>query len=341
MKLLSIAVPSYNSEKFLRETLNSLLGYDDVEVIVVNDGSKDNTIGIANEFKEKYPDYFKVIDKENGGHGSGLNAAYKIAEGLYFKCCDSDDTLDRDGLNNLLNKIREFQKTGNLPDIFLADYVAVYSNHNKETVCGLKKLFKVNEIQGYDTIKPIPFTDYLMIHMTFVKTEILRKNNMALVEKTFYEDNEFVYFVIGCSDTMCYLDKPIYRYALGDAGQSISIPNMQKNFMHNMRAYKATFTHFSSEDYAKWSKKKQKYVLMDLSQMYVLAYTYAFLKRGKDRREAFRNLQKECKVFDKKLYRKVRWKFLPVFVTLVPVFIRPPLTRFTTRVVSRLKGWNY
>lgn len=341
MKLLSIAVPSYNSEKFLADTLNSLLGYEDVEVIVINDGSKDNTIKIANEFKEKYPDYFKVIDKENGGHGSGLNAAYKVAEGLYFKCCDSDDTLDREGLLNLLNKIKELKEKDTLPDIFLADYVAVYSNRGKETNCGLRKYFKINQVQKIDQLRPLPFTQYLMIHMTFVKTEILKKNKMALVEKTFYEDNEFVYFILGCSDSICYLKKPIYRYALGDAGQSVSIPNMQKNYMHEMRAMTATFKHFKSEDYATWSKKKQKYVMKDLSQMYVLAYTYAYLKRGKERRQAFRQLQKECKAYDKKIYKKMRWKFLPVFITLVPEFIRPPVTRWTTKVVSKLKGWNY
>ncbi|MCQ2086797.1 MAG: glycosyltransferase family 2 protein [Bacilli bacterium] len=341
MKLLSIAVPSYNSGKFLAETLTSLLGYEDVEVIVVNDGSKDNTLEIAKEFEAKYPDYFKVIDKENGGHGSGLNAAYKIAEGLYFKCCDSDDTLDREGLLHLLNKIKELKAENNLPDVFMADYIAVYSNHDKETVCGIKKYFKVEQLSHYEDMKMLPFTTYLMIHTFFVKTEILKNNNMALVEKTFYEDNEFVYFVIGHSDTFYYSDKPIYRYALGDAGQSISIPNMQKNFMHDMRAYKASFRHFTSEDYAKWSKAKRRYVMKDLSQKYVLAYTYAFLKRGKERREAFRELKKECKSFDKKLFRKIRWKFLPILATLLPVFIRPPLVRFATIKVSKMKGWNY
>lgn len=341
MKLLSIAVPSYNSEKFLADTLNSLLGYDDVEVIVINDGSKDNTLKIAKEFEEKYPNYFKVIDKENGGHGSGLNAAYKIAEGLYFKCCDSDDTLDRDGVLNLLEKIKEFKEKDTLPDMFLADYMAVYSNRNKETRCGLKKFFKVNEITPMEKLKTIPFTDYVMIHMTYVRTQILKDNNMALVEKTFYEDCEFVYFCLGCSNSICYLEKPIYRYALGDSGQSVSIPNMQKNFMHEMRAYTATFKHFTSEDYAKWSKKKQKYVLKDLSQMYVLCYTYAYLKRGKERRQAFKEVLKTFKAFDKKLYKRTRRKFLPVFITLIPEFIRPPLTRFTTKIVARIKGWNY
>lgn len=341
MKLLTIAVPSYNSEKFLANTLESLLGYEDVEVIVINDGSKDNTLKIANEYKEKYPDYFKVIDKENGGHGSGLNAAYKIAEGLYFKCCDSDDTLDRNGLLALLEKIKEHQKANTLPDIFLADYVAVYSNHNRETVCGLRKYFKIDKVYNYDELKPLPFTQYLMIHMTYVKTDILKENKMELVEKTFYEDNEFVYFILGCSNSICYVDKPIYRYSLGDVGQSISIPNMQKNYMHEMRAYKATFMHFNSDDYAKWSKKKQRYVLKDLSQLYVLAYTYAFLKRGKERRQAFKELKKDCKAFDKKLFKKAKWKFLPGMITLLPVFIRPPLTRLTTKIVAKLKGWNY
>ena len=341
MKLLSIAVPSYNSEKFLAETLESLLGYEDVEVIVVNDGSKDGTLKIANDFKDKYPDYFKVIDKENGGHGSGLNAAYKIAEGLYFKCCDSDDTLDREGILHLLDTIKKLKEEDNLPDIFLADYIAVYKSRNKETRCGVKRFFKVNQTIGYDKTKFLPFTEYLMIHMTFVKTQILKDNNMALVEKTFYEDNEFVYFILGCANSFYYIDKPIYRYALGDAGQSVSIPNMQKNYMHEMRAFTATFKHFSSEDYSKWSKKKQRYVLKDLSQMYVLCYTYAFLKRGKERREAFKQVKKDCKAFDKRLFKKIRWKFLPVFITLIPVFIRPPLTRFTTKMVSRVKGWNY
>lgn len=341
MKLLSIAVPSYNSEKFLADTLTSLLGYEDVEVIVINDGSKDGTLKIAKDFEQKYPGYIKVIDKENGGHGSGLNAAYKIAEGLYFKCCDSDDSLDRDGLLSLLNKIKELKDANNLPDVFLADYIAVYSNHKKNTICGLKRFFKVDKVIDYSEMRYLPFTEYLMIHMMFVKTEILKNNNMSLVEKTFYEDNEFVYFVLGNSNTFCYVDKPIYRYSLGNEGQSVSIPNMQKNYLHDMRAYKASFMHFTSEDYSKWIKRKQKYVLKDLSQKYVLAYTYAFLKRGKERRQAFRDLQKACKEFDKKLYRKVRWKFLPIFVTLVPVFVRPPITRFTTRLVSKLKGWNY
>lgn len=341
MKLLSIAIPSFNAEQYLPECIPSLLGYEGVELIVINDGSKDNTLKIANEFKEKYPDYIKVIDKENGGHGSGLNAAYKIAEGLYFKCCDSDDTLSKEGLLNLLDMIKKLKEEDNLPDLFLADYTAVYKNRNREKDCGLKKYFPLNKVVTYDEVKIIGLSDYAMIHMTFVKTSILVENHMNLVEKTFYEDNEFVYFIFGHSDTICYLDKPIYRYSLGETGQSVSTESMLKNYMHEMRAYEATFKEFKWSDYISWSKKKRKFMMHDLEVMYVLAYTYAFLSRSKDKRIAFKNLLKACKNFDKKLYKKLRGRFTPFAITMVPVFIRPPITMWATKKVSKSKGWNY
>ena len=84
MKLISFAVPSYNSQEYMRNCIDSLLtGGNDVEVIIVNDGSKDDTLKIANGYAEEYPDIVKVIDKENGGHGSGVNAGLNLASGLY------------------------------------------------------------------------------------------------------------------------------------------------------------------------------------------------------------------------------------------------------------------
>lgn len=84
MKIISFAVPCYNSAEYMRKCVDSLLsGGEDVEVIIVNDGSKDGTLEIARGYAEKYPDIVKVIDKENGGHGSGVNAGLKAATGLY------------------------------------------------------------------------------------------------------------------------------------------------------------------------------------------------------------------------------------------------------------------
>lgn len=100
-KLISFAVPSYNSQAYLNKCIDSLLvGGDDVEIIIVNDGSKDNTAAIADEYAAKYPDIVKAVHKPNGGHGSGVNAGLKIATGIYYKVVDSDDWLIPKRLKN-------------------------------------------------------------------------------------------------------------------------------------------------------------------------------------------------------------------------------------------------
>ena len=92
MKLLSIAIPCYNSAGYMRKCIDSLLpGGEDVEIIIVNDGSSDNTPDIAEEYRERFPGIIKVVNKENGGHGSAVNAGLEQARGLYFKVVDSDD----------------------------------------------------------------------------------------------------------------------------------------------------------------------------------------------------------------------------------------------------------
>ena len=92
MKLLSFAIPCYNSESYMRNCIESILpGGEDVEIIIVDDGSKDKTAEIADEYQKKYPTIVKAIHQENGGHGEAVNTGIKNATGLYFKVVDSDD----------------------------------------------------------------------------------------------------------------------------------------------------------------------------------------------------------------------------------------------------------
>ena len=106
-KILSVVIPTYNMEKYLEKCLNSFIyneGADELEVLIVNDGSKDNSVNIAKEFEKKYPNIFKVIDKENGGHGSTINAGLKVASGKYFKVVDADDWVETDELKKLIRE---------------------------------------------------------------------------------------------------------------------------------------------------------------------------------------------------------------------------------------------
>ena len=130
MKYLSFVVPSYNASKYLDKVIPSLLvGGDDVEIIVVNDGSKDNTLEIAKRYEALYPNIVKAVDKENGGHGSTINKALEIATGLYFKCVDADDWLEENALKTLLAKIKYHHEKNTLPDLKVIS--GTYSNEGE------------------------------------------------------------------------------------------------------------------------------------------------------------------------------------------------------------------
>ena len=111
MKLLSIAIPCYNSEAYMEKCVESLLiGGEDVEILIVNDGSKDRTAEIADAFEAKYPTICRAIHQENGGHGEAVNAGIRNATGLYFKVVDSDDWVDADAYEKILAKLRELDR---------------------------------------------------------------------------------------------------------------------------------------------------------------------------------------------------------------------------------------
>ena len=124
MKILSIAVPCYNSEAYMEICIESLLtGGEEVEILVVNDGSSDRTAEIADAYAEKYPTIIKAIHQENGGHGEAVNAGIRNATGLFFKVVDSDDWVDYEAYMKILKKLRELAGGDTVLDMFIANYV--------------------------------------------------------------------------------------------------------------------------------------------------------------------------------------------------------------------------
>ena len=124
MKLLSFAIPCYNSESYMEKCIESILiGGEDVEILIVNDGSKDRTAEIADAYEAKYPTICRAIHQENGGHGEAVNAGIRNATGRYFKVVDSDDWVDPDAYRAILNKLREYDSDENCLDMLLSNYV--------------------------------------------------------------------------------------------------------------------------------------------------------------------------------------------------------------------------
>ncbi len=223
MKLLSIAVPCYNSSAYMRQCIDSLLpGGEDVEIIIINDGSSDNTLDIAQEYKTQFPTIIKVIDKENGGHGSGVNTGIEQATGLYFKVVDSDDWVNQSAYIQILDKLKDLLKEGNSIDMFISNFVYEKEGEKRKKVMKYHHALPQDKIFTWKDVHHFRVGQYMLMHSVIYRTELLRECGLKLPEHTFYVDNIFVFNPLPFVKNMYYLDVNFYRYYIGRADQSVN-----------------------------------------------------------------------------------------------------------------------
>lgn len=285
LKLLTIAVPSYNVEKTLGATIESLCVKEvlqKLDIIIVDDGSKDSTAKIAEDYQGRYPESVRVISKSNGGHGSAVNAGIDAAKGRYFKVVDGDDRLSRSGLIALINCLET------------CDVDLVASNYKKVLPNGAdagEMNFRGVEFDKKYLFEQLP-TDgsiYFGIHSSTFKTEILQKNNIRLQEHTFYVDTEYALLPIPFVKSVQFLRDCVYLYTVGSTGQSIDAKNFVKRYDHHLRVVKR-LVDFAKN--CKVDKPHTDYIYSVLSKLcftqYMLAVFYdEDLKRGKLRAREF------------------------------------------------------
>ena len=223
MKLLSIAVPCYNSAAYMRKCIDSLLpGGEDVEIIIVNDGSGDSTPDIAEEYRERYPGIIKVVNKENGGHGSAVNAGIEHARGLYFKVVDSDDWVSQSAYIRILDKIKELLKSGKSIDMFISNYVYEKEGEKRKKVMKYTHTLPEEEIFTWKDVRHFRVGQYILMHSVIYRTNLLRDCGLKLPEHTFYVDNIFVFNPLPYVKTMYYMNVNFYRYFIGREDQSVN-----------------------------------------------------------------------------------------------------------------------
>ena len=169
MKLLSIAIPSYNSEAYLKNCVESLLpGGDRVEILIVNDGSKDRTAEIADEFEAKYPGIVRAIHQENKGHGGAVNTGLENATGLYYKVVDSDDKVDKDAYLKILDKLEELTKKGQSIDMMLSNYVYDKVGVTNKKVIQYRNALPQNKIFGWNQVENFRKGQYILMHSVII-----------------------------------------------------------------------------------------------------------------------------------------------------------------------------
>lgn len=223
MKLLTITIPCYNSEGYMRKCVESLLtGGEDVEIIIVNDGSRDNTAVIADEYKEKYPSIVKVVHKENGGHGSAVNAGIENAEGLFFKVVDSDDWVKESDYKQILAKLKELAGGEQTLDMLISNFVYEKEGEKKNKVMRYHHALPENEMFTWSDVRYFLKGQYILMHSVIFRTKLLHDCGLKLPEHTFYVDNLFVFEPLPFVRNMYYLDVNFYRYYIGREGQSVN-----------------------------------------------------------------------------------------------------------------------
>jgi glycosyltransferase involved in cell wall biosynthesis len=218
MKLLSIIVPTYNMEKYLEHCLQSFICPDimeQIEVIVVNDGSTDRSAGIAEQYVEQYPGTFQLIDKENGGHGSTINAGVERATGKYFKTIDADDWVDTDALVKFVKLLDDIDV-----ELIITPFITV----DEQTGTKAKKALKLSsgQYQTYMDIDRYIKKNALFMHQVCYRTELLKKIHLKLDVHTFYVDVEYMQFVFPYIRKCVCVNLFLYQYRVNQGAQSCS-----------------------------------------------------------------------------------------------------------------------
>ena len=287
MKLITFTVPCYNSAAYMDHCIETLLtAGEDAEIILVDDGSKDDTGKIADAYAEKYPTIVRVIHQENGGHGEGVNQGIRNATGVYFKVVDSDDWLDTDALQQVLAELRAHLNDEQPLDLMMANYVYEHVADNTRNIVDYKGILPEGRVFTWEEIGKFPPNKNILMHSVIYRTEVLRRSGMELPKHTFYVDNIFVYQPLPFVKSMYYMDLDLYRYFIGRADQSVNESVMVKRVDQQLRVTRHMID-CQDLDALRNEKRLRAYMLHYLSMMMAVSDIFLLLD-GSDEAKAKR-----------------------------------------------------
>ena len=245
-KILSISIAAYNAENDISRCLESLICsgvLEQLDIIVVNDGSQDNTADIVKTYEEKYRNSIRLINKEYGGHGSTINTSIQYAIGKYYKILDSDDWVDSENLSKLVKYLENIDV-----DLVLNPYREVdYNDHTKT------KLYNPVNYKGDEgkklSLDRLTADIILYMHSLTFRTNVIKQMGSIIDENCFYVDMEYCVFPLQYIDSFAYLDYPIYQYLLGSQTQSMNQINLIKRRNQHLKVTKRLGEFYSSHSH--------------------------------------------------------------------------------------------
>ena len=334
-KLLSVTIPSYNSEAYMEHCINTLLtGGERVEILIVNDGSKDGTAEIADRYAAEYPSIIKAIHQENGGHGEAVNAGLRNATGKFFKVVDSDDWVDEKALQMVLDTLEVYQDD---IELLISNYVYEKQGAKHKKVMEYSQYLPINKVFTWKDMKPFPIGKYLLMHSVIYKTEMLRVCGLTLPKHTFYVDNIFVFDPLPNVKHMYYLNVDFYRYFIGRDDQSVNEKVMIRRLDQQMRVNRIMAESFVKRQI--FDLYLEKYMFNYLSIITTVSSILA-IKSGTEEHLAMKKqLWADLKSLDQSLYKRLRYTVLGIGVNL-PGSAGRKLAVIVYKIAQKIYGFN-
>ena len=324
-KILSVCIPSYNMEGFLGRCVDSMLVsevLDKLEIIIVNDGSKDETLSIANNYKQKYPNSIIIIDKPNGHYGSCVNEALKVATGKYFRIVDADDWVDSESFKKMIVTALVTDVDVFFTKCMDCDFKINQQIPRKYTDIIYDTILDLNEYRVPECL--------LSMHSLTYRTQLLKDINYKQTEGICYTDTEYVCFPMCQARTLYAMNNFLYQYYIGRDDQSMAFNSIERNLNHTYPLIKR----FSEDkSYLKGNKNSKfihdHFIEVSATQLYI--YSIIFCRRNKERETKNRYLLSDIKEKNKEAFDIIINIKAKNFIPYIKIWYYHPILSYVLR----------
>lgn len=338
MKLLSVVIPCYNSQEYMRYCIESLLpGGNKVELLIVNDGSVDKTSEIADEYAKRYPTIVKAIHQENGGHGGAINTGIKNASGLYLKVVDSDDWVDTRAYFKILKALEDFAEEEKSVDMIISNFAYEKEGAKYKKVMKYENVLPERIIFTWDDIKEFKKGQYILMHSVIYRTQLLRECGLVLPKHTFYVDNLFVYIPLEHVKNIFYINVDFYRYLIGREDQSVNEKIMIKRIDQQIKVNKLMIDQVKIENIK--NEKLHRYMVNYLEIITTISTILLIRSGTKENLKKKKELWKYIKERDLQIYHNIRYGIMGQVLNL-PGRAGRSVSVGVYKISQRIVGFN-
>ncbi len=299
-KLLSIIIPTYNMEQYLRYCLDSLLieeNFEALDVLVINDGSKDSSSAIAHEYADRYPTVFRVIDKENGNYGSCINRGLEEATGKYIKVLDADDSFDTTHFEDFVIYLMHTDA-----DLILSDFAIV--NEERKIVRFHRYDFEPNRLYQMEDVCTTPIFKDMEMHAVTYRRNILTSIDYKQTEGISYTDQQWIFIPMLYVKSVCRFDKHVYNYLVGREGQTISADVRQKSMKHMIQCVYGMIDIYNKHC-REMSEFIREYFHARLKPLIKSVYITMFLTYSQENKNMLIVFDRNVEIKNKSIYRLI------------------------------------